>query len=221
MNELEALIIEPEHHQCSVIWLHGLGANGHDFEPLVPELRLDASAGIRFIFPHAPHMPVSINGGMHMPAWYDIRNPDLTQMEDAQNIQQSASMIGKLIEQEIEAGIHSENILLAGFSQGGAIALYTGLSYPQPLAGILALSTYLPLQDSVSEHISSANAKTSIMMMHGLADPVIPVTTAEKSYQLLEQQGCSIEWKTYPMPHSLCPPQVMDISQWLKKVLTG
>ena len=217
----DAVIIHPkQQHKSSIIWLHGLGADGHDFEPIVPELGLNDELGIKFIFPHAPHMPVTINAGMTMRAWYDVKHPDLTQQEDEKSIIQSAKIIEDLLLSEITNGIPADHIILAGFSQGGAIALYQGLRFNQSLAGILALSTYLPLSSTTESEKNSANQSTAILQMHGQFDPVIPVTTARNSFEYMRQMGLNIEWKEYPMPHSLYPQQVTDIGQWIENRLS-
>lgn len=203
----------------SIIWLHGLGANGHDFEPIVPELDLNDSADIRFIFPHAPQRAVTINAGMVMPAWYDIVSPSFDFHEDAAGIHQSQMHIEGLIKREIERGVPSEQILLAGFSQGGAIAMQTGLRYPKRLAGIMALSSYVPLVTTLKNEASEINHNIPIFMGHGTHDPVIPISLAEDSRHYLEQHGYHPDWHTYYMEHSVCPEEIHDISQWLKKVL--
>lgn len=221
MPSSDAVIIEPsQHHSASVIWLHGLGADGHDFESIVPELDLD-DLGVRFIFPHAPKMPITINGGMTMRAWYDVRSPDLTQMEDADTIKVSAKIIRTFIDAEVDKGIPSERILLAGFSQGGAIALYTGLRFAQPLAGLLALSTYLPLQNATESEVKPSNQAIDILQMHGTFDPVIPLLTARNSFYRMQEFGLNIDWKEYPIPHSLCGQQVKDIADWIRQQLSG
>lgn len=216
----DAVIIEPvSTHRASVIWLHGLGADGHDFEPIVPELRLPDEAGIRFIFPNAPVRPVTINGGMAMRAWYDIRSPDLSRAEDADAIIVSANIVNDYIEREQDAGIDTENIVLAGFSQGGAIALYAGLRHSGKLAGILGLSTYLPLPDRLASEARPENSGTPILMAHGTFDPVIPVSLGKNTCALLQQSGYPVEWYTYPMQHAICPDEIDVIGRWLKKCL--
>jgi phospholipase/carboxylesterase len=201
--------------QAAVIWLHGLGADGHDFEPIVPELRL--SKAVRFVFPHAPVRPVTINNGMRMRAWYDIfqfgGGP-----EDEKGVRESEGLLGKLIEAQKARGIQPAKIVLAGFSQGGAIVLQTGLRYPERLAGIMALSTYLPLQEKLSE-ASQANRDVPIFMAHGAYDDIIPLRRAEQSKDLLVKSGYPVEWKTYPMPHSVCPEEIGHISQFLLRIL--
>lgn len=197
----------------SIIWLHGLGADGHDFEPIVDELTL--THNIRFIFPHSPSIPVTINNGMVMPAWYDIRLPQIDKGQDAEGIKKSQQSIITLIEREIERGVKSENIILAGFSQGGAIALHTALRYEKPLAGIMALSTYLPLADTVENEISQQNINTSIFIAHGTLDPVVPFDLALETQDTLNRLGYSSELKKYHMEHSVCPEEIDDISNWI------
>jgi phospholipase/carboxylesterase len=218
-TELLACVeLGPEQAEYSIIWLHGLGANGHDFEPIVPELQLPASANIRFIFPHAPQQPVTINSGVVMPAWYDIVSPDFAQQEDETGIRQSQRHIDALIERENTRGIATENIIIAGFSQGGAIALQTGLRYPQRLAGVMALSSYLPLVQSLRVEASRPNQDLPIFMAHGSHDPVVPLTLGEDSRHYLQQFGYALEWNTYYMEHSVCPEEIDDIGRWLRQV---
>lgn len=197
----------------SVIWLHGLGADGHDFEPIVDELTL--THNIRFIFPHAPSIPVSINSGMVMPAWYDIRSAQIDEEQDAEGTKKSQQSLLTLIEREIERGVKSENIILAGFSQGGAIALHTALRYEKPIAGIMALSTYLPLANTVENEINNINKNTPIYIAHGTHDPVIPYQLAIDTQTKLNQLGFSTELKKYEMEHSVCPDEIDDISNWI------
>ena len=199
-----------------IIWLHGLGADGHDFEPIVGELNL--THNIRFIFPHAPNMPVTINNGMVMPAWYDIKATQINSLQDAEGIKKSQRAILALIESEIESGIKSENIILAGFSQGGAIALHTALRYEKPLAGIMGLSTYLPLADTVENEISSANKNIPIFLAHGTHDPVIPLPLATETNAYLQKLNYTTELKTYPMEHSVYPDEINDISNWINRI---
>ena len=197
----------------SVIWLHGLGADGHDFEPIVNELSL--TQNIRFIFPHAPEMPVTINNGMIMPAWYDIKAAQIDSLQDEAGIKQSQNSVLALIEREIERGIKSENIILAGFSQGGAIALHTALRYESPLAGIMGLSTYLPLAESVENEINNANKNTPVFLAHGIHDPIVPFQLATNTQTTLNQLGYTVELKKYEMEHSVCVEEVNDISSWI------
>jgi len=212
----DAIIIEPpKTATAAVIWLHGLGANGHDFEPIVPQLTPTVTHHTRFIFPHAPHRPITINGGMVMPGWYDVKAMDLTVEEDAQGIQESAEIVSNYIAQEIKRGISAQHIILAGFSQGGAIALHTGLRYPETLAGIMALSTYLPLAGTLEKQRHEANDLVPIFMAHGQHDPVILFSQAEQSYVLLEQLGYEVEFHDYRMAHQVCPDEIVDINHWL------
>jgi phospholipase/carboxylesterase len=204
---------------AAVIWLHGLGADGNDFANLVPELNLSGCPPIRFVFPHAPTLPVTINGGYVMPAWYDIRGADLVSRQDAEGIHKSAQAISALIENEMARGIAAENIVLAGFSQGCAMALHTGLRFPQRLAGIMALSGYLPLADTLATERHPANAATPIFMAHGSQDPVVLPARGEASRDLLAGLGYAVHWHTYPMPHSVHPREVADISTFLTTVL--
>jgi phospholipase/carboxylesterase len=206
---------------ASVIWLHGLGADGHDFVPIIPELRLAPPAGMRFIFPHAPVRPVTLNGGMPMRAWYDIRELSAAGRQDEAGTRESAARISALIEREIARGVESSHVFLAGFSQGGAIALHTALRHPQRLGGILALSTYLPLHASVAREASAANRDIPLLMCHGLHDPVLPLALGEMSRDALASLGYAVEWKTYPMQHQVCGPQIADLSAWLTARLRG
>lgn len=204
---------------AAVIWLHGLGADGNDFVPIVPELNLNGCRAIRFIFPSAPSLPVTVNGGYVMPAWYDILGRNLVDREDAAGIQTSASAIVKLIEKEASRGIAYEHIVLAGFSQGCAMALQVGLRFPQKLAGIIALSGYLPLAMSFPIEKHAANQQTPIFMAHGEYDPVVPLERAQASYALLEKFGYPVDWHEYPMEHSVNHEELADISRFLQRVL--
>ena len=204
---------------CSVIWLHGLGADGNDFVPIVPELHLPASPAIRFIFPSAPSMPVTVNGGYVMPAWYDIVGRNLMDQEDAEGIKRSATSIIELIEREVQRGIDYRHIVLAGFSQGCAMALYIGLRLPHQLAGIIALSGYLPLALSLSIEKHSANQNTPIFMAHGTYDPVVILDRAQASHALLEKLAYRVNWNEYPMEHSVHHEELADISRFLQEVL--
>lgn len=222
MNEvlLDAVEIDPPGTpRACIIWLHGLGADGHDFEPLIPQLGVVEKLGVRVVLPHAPRRPVTINGGMVMPAWYDIPAADFRQDQDSAGIHRSGQQLQALIGREIDAGIPAARILLAGFSQGGAIALHTGLRYQQSLAGILALSTYLPLADSLTGEASAANRDIPVLMAHGVQDPVVPLSLAAQSRDMLLQQGCRVTWLTYPMQHAVCPKEVQDIRDWLAERL--
>lgn len=204
---------------AAVIWLHGLGADGNDFAGLVPELDLSACPPIRFVFPHAPSIPVTINGGYVMPAWYDIRGTDLVSRQDDAGIRHSSNAIEALIEHEAARGIPCENIVLAGFSQGCAMALHTGLRFKHQLAGIMALSGYLPLADTFTAERHPANASTPIFMAHGSMDPVVAPARGEASRDLLSGLGYKVQWHTYPMQHSVHPREIADIATFLAHVL--
>jgi phospholipase/carboxylesterase len=203
---------------AAVIWLHGLGADGHDFEPIVPELRLPASLPVRFIFPHAPQRPVTINGGMRMRAWYDI-----LQMgggpEDEAGIRDAQAALEGLIAGQVKSGIPHNRIVLAGFSQGGAIVLQTALRQKEKLAGVMALSTYLPLRDRLENERQAANAVLPIFMAHGLFDNMIGIDRAALSRDALQALGYAVEWHEYPMPHSVCPEEIADIAAFLIRIL--
>ena len=199
--------------ELAVIWLHGLGADGHDFEPIVPELRLRRP--VRFVFPHAPIRPVTINNGLEMRAWYDIVGFDAAR-EDGAGIRASTAAVTRLLDREIERGVAAERIVLAGFSQGGAIALHLALRDPRRLAGVLALSTYLPLAASLGQEKSAANAALPIFMAHGEYDPVIELSHAVASRKILEREGYAVDWHVYPMPHSVCAPEIAAIAVWLE-----
>ena len=205
---------------ASVIWLHGLGADGNDFVPIIPQLNLSECPAIRFVFPSAPSMAVTINGGYVMPAWYDITERAINAREDLAGIHKSAAAISELIEREVSRGIAYENIVLAGFSQGCAMSLQIGLRFPHTLAGIMALSGYLPLARSLAHERSEANSKTPIFMAHGVWDAVIILERAEASADALEKLGYQVDWNTYPMEHSLHPDELVDISRFLTVVLS-
>ncbi len=218
--ESNALEVQaPGPHQATVIWLHGLGADGHDFQPLVPELQLPRDHGVRFIFPHAPLRPITVNGGMTMRGWYDVAEMDLTRREDEIGIRASARLIGDYIAREIELGIPSDHIVLAGFSQGGAIALFAGLRFPQPLAGIVALSSYLPLPGTLAAEADRANARTAVLIAHGTVDPIIPHAEGERCAGLLRARGYPVEWKSYHMAHAVCAEEVSAVAAWLRQRL--
>jgi phospholipase/carboxylesterase len=204
---------------AAVIWLHGLGADGNDFAGLVPELDLEGCPPIRFVFPHAPSIPVTLNGGYIMPAWYDILGLNLVDRQDAAGIQKSEQAIKALIAHEVVRGIPYERIVLAGFSQGCAMALHTGLRLPHKLAGIMALSGYLPLADRTSSERLEANAHTPIFMAHGTQDPVVVVSRGEDSRDALAALGHPVQWHTYPMQHAVHPREIADIAAFLKQVL--
>lgn len=216
MQELEYIELETNPNPtAAVIWLHGLGASGHDFEPIVPELALPADAAVRFVFPHAPVMPVTINGGMSMPAWYDIKAMDIDRVVDTEQLKASADAVAQLIDREIERGISSEKIIIAGFSQGGAVAYELGLSYPKRLAGILALSTYFATADTVE--LSSANRTIPINVYHGTFDPMVPEALGQRSIEQLEAKGYQPQYETYPMEHSVCLEEVQSIGRFIRR----
>jgi len=207
------------HPSVAVIWLHGLGADGNDFVPMVRELDLKGLPAIRFVFPHAKQIPVTINGGYVMRAWYDISVADLTRREDEGGLRDSQRDVEALIAREKARGIPASRIILAGFSQGCAMTLQTGLRHPEKLAGMLCLSGYLPLGDKAAHERTEESIDTPIFMAHGRQDPVVPFVRAEQSRDTLTGLGYTIEWHDYPMQHSLCFEEVQDISAWMKKVL--
>ena len=207
---------------ASVIWMHGLGADGNDFVPVVNELDLSGAPAVRFVFPHAPKRPVTINNGFVMRAWYDVSFGDLegnSRRADERGVRESQAQIGALIEREVKRGVTVANIVLAGFSQGGAMALHTGLRYPEKLAGVMALSAYLPLADSLALEATAANKATPIFMAHGTFDPVVPLMMGAGSMTLMAGLGYGVEWKQYPMQHSVCPEEIEDVGAWLRRVL--
>lgn len=206
-------------HKYTVIWLHGLGADGHDFENIVPELHLIDSSSIKFIFPHAPIQKITVNQGAEMRAWYDIlKMNDLNREVDVKGIEKSASSITKLIQKEIDNGIPSKNILLVGFSQGGVLALHTGLRFNQPLAGIVALSAYLPTLDSLKTQRAEANNHTPIFMSHGIIDSVVAIETGKAAFDGLKTLGYSVQWHDYLMEHSLCVEEIEHIATFVNTV---
>ncbi len=205
--------------KATVIWLHGLGADGHDFEPIVPELKLPPELGVKFIFPHAPVMPVTINGGYEMRAWYDIRDADLANREDKEGVRQSSELVKKIIDSEIESGVPSDKIVLAGFSQGGAIALHLATRFDQKLAGIVALSTYLTMPDALADEKENANIDTPVFMAHGSQDPVVPMQRGQYSAKVLDDNGFKVSWQDYPMAHAVCLEEIQALGQFLNKVL--
>jgi phospholipase/carboxylesterase len=204
---------------ASVIWLHGLGADGNDFVPIVRELDLSGCPAIRFVFPHAPTMPVTINNGYVMRAWYDILGTDIARREDEAGLRKSQALVEQLIAQEKARGIAADQIVLAGFSQGCAMTLQTGLRHQEKLAGLLCLSGYLPIHATVQDERHSANHDTPIFLAHGRGDNVIPIDRAEKSRDMLQALGYKVEWHEYMMPHSVCEEEIEDIGAWLKRVL--
>ncbi|WP_421868321.1 alpha/beta hydrolase [Motiliproteus sp.] len=215
MPYLPAIEIEPaQPATAAVIWLHGLGADGNDFAPIVPELRLPESMAVRFIFPHAPSIPVTINNGWVMPAWYDILEMTLDRRIDETQLRASAAEIRKLIEREIERGIDSRRILLAGFSQGGAVAYETALSFDKPLGGLLAMSTYYATADSIE--LNDANRLLPVLVQHGTLDPVVPESLGQKAQQRLQADDFEVSYQSYPMEHAVCPPQIDAIADWIR-----
>ena len=205
--------------QAAVIWLHGLGADGHDFEPLVPELVQPSERALRFVFPHAPMRPVTLNNGYVMRAWYDIIALDRRAAEDESGIRASQALITELIRRENSRGITTERIVLAGFSQGGAMALFSGTRYPERLAGIIGLSCYQILAGRFAAERPPANQATPIFLAHGTQDPVVAPALGEAARRQLEAEGYTVEWHAYSMPHSVCPQEVADIAAWLRRVL--
>ena len=220
---LEAIEIETGRNpDAGVIWMHGLGADGNDFVPIVRELDLRDVGPVRFVFPHAPMRPVTINNGYVMRAWYDVTYGDLegrSRSPDEAGVRASEKAIARLVEREIKRGIAASRIVLAGFSQGGAIALQTGLRYAERLAGVMALSTYLPLAESLPQEAAAANLRTPLFMAHGTEDPVVPYAMGSASRDLLRGMGYEVEWHEYPMPHSVCLEEIRDISNWLERTL--
>ncbi|NMT63622.1 alpha/beta hydrolase [Marinobacter orientalis] len=216
MQELEYIKVETgPNPTAAVIWLHGLGASGHDFEPVVPELGLPEDAAVRFIFPHAPDMPVTINGGMTMPAWYDIKAMDIDRVVDTDQLLASSDAVARLVDREIERGVRSENIIIAGFSQGGAVAYELGLSYPKRLGGIVALSTYFATAKTVE--VSDANRDIPISIYHGTRDPMVPESLGRLSVEKLKEMGFEPSYQTFPMEHSVCLEEVQDIGRFIRK----
>lgn len=218
MTDLSCVERTPrEPANCSVIWLHGLGADGNDFVPIVPHLEQPEGVNPRFVFPHAPRIPVTINNGMQMPAWYDILEMSLDRKVDTEQLKHSADAAIKLVEREIARGIPAERIVLAGFSQGGAVAYEAALSYGKELAGIMALSTYLATKDSIE--LNPAQSKTPILIHHGAMDPVVPQQLGEQARDWLQARDYRVNFKSYPMQHQVSPEQINDIRNWLATVL--
>lgn len=208
-----------EKTKYTVIWLHGLGADGNDFVPIVPELKLPKTTGVKFIFPHAPVRPVTLNNGMQMRAWFDMTSLDKADNTKIEDIMTTVGWINQIIEEEIKTGIPAKNILLAGFSQGGVIALFAGLLYPERLAGIMALSTYLPFDEKLLQKVTSNKQGLAVFTAHGINDPVIPLAGWESYVPKLEAKGFNVEAHSYAMEHSVCAEEVNDISKWLLQVL--
>jgi phospholipase/carboxylesterase len=215
---LECVEIEtapkPRH---AVIWLHGLGADGHDFEPIVPQLVRPEWPALRFVFPHAPIRPISLNGGLPMRAWYDIAGFDLSQKQDEAGIHASLAEVAKLVAREVGRGVPASNLVLTGFSQGGAIALAAGVRHAQTLAAIVALSTYLPIADMTAGERGEANAATPVFMGHGAFDPVVPQYLGERSRDQLREWGYRVDWHSYPMAHQVCPQEIDELAEFLEQ----
>jgi phospholipase/carboxylesterase len=209
----------PDAASASIIWLHGLGADGHDFEPIVPELELPETLPVRFVFPHAPYRPVSLNGGAVMRAWYDIAVAARGLVQHEPHIRESERYLRGLIAIESARGVASRRIVLAGFSQGAAIALHTGLRYPEPLAGILALSMPIPLPDRIATERHTANAAAPVFLAHGTADPIVPFAMGEYAHQLLVRLGQEVDWHDYPVGHTVSPREIADLRAWLLRIL--
>jgi phospholipase/carboxylesterase len=204
---------------AAVIWMHGLGADGHDFEPIVPELDLPDGLAVRFVFPHAPMRPVTVNGGAVMRAWYDVSGLGGVRREDEQGVRASQRDIEALIAREKQRGLTAARIVLAGFSQGGAMALQTGLRHPERLAGLVVLSSFLPLSDALAAEASPPNRDIPIFLAHGAHDPMIPLARGHASRDRLLALGFHVDWHEYPMPHSVCGEEIVDLSKWLRAVL--
>lgn len=220
MSLLPAIIRETgdqEAVDAAVIWLHGLGADGSDFLPIIPELGLPADMSIRFVFPNAPSIPVTINQGFRMPAWYDIREMSIDRKVDETQLRQSAAEVHKFIDAQIAAGIASERIILAGFSQGGAVVMEAGLSCEHKLGGILSLSSYFPTVDSIA--LNAANRSIPVRVCHGTVDPVVPEDLGKKAVSDLQRLGYDVEYSNYPMQHAVCPQEIVDIAQWFRNRL--
>jgi phospholipase/carboxylesterase len=203
----------------AIIWLHGLGANGHDFEAIVPQLHLPEDASIRFIFPTAPDRPVTVNGGMLMPAWYDIKGLDIASKQDREGMQESFTLVERLISEQIALGINADKIVLAGFSQGGAVVLYTMLRSKHSLLGVMALSCYLPLAEASEAERTNSNQQTSIFIGHGTLDPLVPHELGLNSRDALKSFGYQTTWHEYPIQHSVSLEEIMDISSWLSALI--
>ena len=219
-TSIDAVEIHPSSAvRASIIWLHGLGADGNDFAPLIPQLCIVEPLGVRVVLPHAPRRPVTINNGMVMRAWYDIAAADFRASEDEAGIRGSASLVDALIDREVERGVPPDCILLAGFSQGGAVVLHTGLRYHCRLAGILVLSAYLPLAQALAGECSPASREVPLLLAHGQQDPVVPIAWAERSRDVLREMGYAVEWRDYAMPHAVCPEEITDIRQWIVETL--
>ncbi len=219
MTTLPCVEIEPNQQpaNASVILLHGIGADGHDFEPLPPELGLPDTAGVRFVFPHAPSRPVTVNAGMQMPSWYDILEMQIDRKVDTQQLRVSSAQVHELIDRERERGVAAERIIVAGFSQGGAVAIEAALTYPETLAGLMVLSSYFATADSIRP--SGANDELPVLVCHGTADPVVPHLLGERAARQLEERGHPVTLRTFPMEHGVCPQEIAVIGQWLTRWL--
>ena len=205
--------------QWSVLWLHGLGADGHDFAPIVPELVRPDWPAVRFVFPHAPVQAVTINAGMRMRAWYDIKDLDLANRADEGGVEASIAQVGALLDREHARGVPAERTFLAGFSQGGAITLAAGLRRREPLAGLIALSTYLPMAQQAFARFDAAAARQPVFMAHGNADPIVPFGAGEASARLLRERGFDVDWHAYPMAHQVCGQEIGDLADWMERIL--
>ncbi|HKC17555.1 MAG TPA: hypothetical protein VKC11_12715 [Steroidobacteraceae bacterium] len=220
IESAHSVILEPNMAaNAAVIWLHGLGADGYDFVPIVPRLVLPPPLSVRFVFPHAPPRPVTLNGGMRMRAWYDLIGLGRTDVQDETGIRASALLLDGLIDAQVAAGVPRARLVLAGFSQGGAVALHTGLRHGEALAGIMALSTYLPLSTKAEQELTAAGRATPVLMCHGRHDPVLVFELGTHSRDLLRGQGVSVEWHEYPMAHEVCAAEIDDIAGWLRSRL--
>jgi len=219
---LDAVEIEPEAPAThAVIWLHGLGADGHDFEPIVPHLGLDSGVPVRFVFPHAPSIPVTINAGMVMPAWYDITELELNKRHDENGIRASAARIAALIEREHERGVPASRLVLAGFSQGGAIALHVALRRPERFLGVVALSSYLVLEDTLGREATPEGLRNAFFQAHGMLDPTVPHDRGVHARDRLQALGCAVEWHEYPMFHEVCLEEIEALGKWLNACFRG
>lgn len=227
MNDTSATILETVEHETglspawSVLWLHGLGADGHDFAPIVPELVRPDWPSVRFVFPHAPVRAVTINGGARMRAWYDIRDMNLANRADEAGVDASVAQTEALIAREAERGVPASRVLLAGFSQGGAIALATALRRREPLAGVIALSTYLPMPERLLQETTTVATRQPVFMAHGQFDPVVPYAGGAFSAEQLRARGCTVEWHAYPMAHQVCAEEIRDLGEWMGKRFTA
>lgn len=218
MSLLPAIELETKDNpDTSIIWLHGLGADGNDFVPIVPELRLPDSMGVRFLFPHAPKIPVTVNGGYVMPAWYDILEMEIDRKVNREGLMASAAEINAFIDNELKRGIDSRRIIVIGFSQGGAVAYQVALSHAKPLGGLLAMSSYFATSDSI--RLNDANRHLPIEIQHGTHDPVVPESLGKNAATLLKTLGYPVNFRSYPMEHGVCPQQITDISEWLQQLL--